>query len=171
MYDYTGNNWSHRNSSKASKEKCWNRPGKHSTDLLQKTALLETSHIIGKVLKSEPWSLNWGNHRWFKRRWAKKKKSVTRKNNKNNLIHNNTNTTRFLWLIVSIVGKHIIKQNRFSVSVPISLQTESTVGDNLAGNCRVFWSTSSKIKSLCLGVRARTSVVSKRKGQNLSPRV
>jgi len=28
-------------------------PGKHSIDLLQKTAVLDTSHIIGKVLQSE----------------------------------------------------------------------------------------------------------------------
>jgi hypothetical protein len=28
-------------------------PGKHSIDLLQKTAILETSHIIQEVLQSE----------------------------------------------------------------------------------------------------------------------
>ena len=30
-------------------------PGKHSVDSLQKTAVLETSHIIRKVLQSERW--------------------------------------------------------------------------------------------------------------------
>jgi len=32
-------------------------PGKHSTDSLQKTAILGTSHIIRKVLQCETWSL------------------------------------------------------------------------------------------------------------------
>jgi hypothetical protein len=37
MYDYTGNNWSHRN----------------SIDSLQETSILGTSHIIRKVLQCE----------------------------------------------------------------------------------------------------------------------
>jgi hypothetical protein len=42
-------------------------PGKHSTDSLQKTAILVISHIIRKVLQCETGSLSGGNHRWFKR--------------------------------------------------------------------------------------------------------
>jgi hypothetical protein len=53
MYDYTGNNWSHRNSNKRSKETFVAIPGKHSIDSLQKTAVLVTSHVIRKVVQSE----------------------------------------------------------------------------------------------------------------------
>jgi len=53
MYDYTSNNWSHWNSNKKLKEKFGRYTGKHSTDSLQKTAILGTSHIIRKVLQCE----------------------------------------------------------------------------------------------------------------------
>ena len=53
-------------------------PGKHSVDSVQKTAVLGTSHIIRKVLQSETGSLSGGDHRWFKRRSAREKRSVTR---------------------------------------------------------------------------------------------
>jgi len=48
-------------------------PGKHSIDSLQKTATLETSHIIRKVLQCETGSLSGGDHRWFKRSTGKKR--------------------------------------------------------------------------------------------------
>jgi hypothetical protein len=51
-------------------------PGKHSTDSLQKTAVLGTSHIIRKVLQCETGSLSGGDNRWF-RRSARKKRTVT----------------------------------------------------------------------------------------------
>ena len=51
MYDYTGNNWSHWNSNE--KLNLEAIPGRHSTDSLQKTAILGTSHIIRKVLQCE----------------------------------------------------------------------------------------------------------------------
>jgi hypothetical protein len=47
-------------------------PGKHSTDSLQKTAVLGTSHIIRKVLQSETFSLSGGVHHWFKRKSTRK---------------------------------------------------------------------------------------------------
>ena len=50
MYDYTSNNWSHWNSNEKNLEAV---PGKHSTDSLQKTAILGTSYIIRKVLQCE----------------------------------------------------------------------------------------------------------------------
>jgi hypothetical protein len=53
MYDYTGNNWSHRNSKKRFKKNSEAIPGEHSTDSLQKTTVLGTSHIIRTVLQSE----------------------------------------------------------------------------------------------------------------------
>ena len=53
MYDYTGNNWSHWNSNKRLKKNLESIQGKRSIDLLQKTAILETSHIIWRVLQSE----------------------------------------------------------------------------------------------------------------------
>ena len=40
-------------------------PGRHLIDLLQKTAILGTSHIISKVLQSETGSLSSGDRRWF----------------------------------------------------------------------------------------------------------
>jgi hypothetical protein len=61
-------------------------PGKHSTDALQETAVLVTSHIIRKLQHSETWSLSGGNHRWFVRS-TRKKRPVTRDDNNN--INNN----------------------------------------------------------------------------------
>ena len=52
-------------------------PGKHSIDLLQKTAVLGTSHIIRKVLQCESRGLSGGDHRCFKRSTGKKR-PVTR---------------------------------------------------------------------------------------------
>jgi len=52
-YDYTSNNWSHWNSNVKLNEKLEAIPGKHSTDSLQKTTILGTSHIIRKVLQCE----------------------------------------------------------------------------------------------------------------------
>jgi hypothetical protein len=49
MYDYIGNHRSHRNSGKSLEAV----PGKRAVDSLQKTAVLETSHALQKVLQSE----------------------------------------------------------------------------------------------------------------------
>jgi hypothetical protein len=57
--------------------------GKRSIDSVQKTAVLGTSHIIRKVVQSENWSLNGGDHRWFK---STSKKSPVTRDNKNNII-------------------------------------------------------------------------------------
>jgi hypothetical protein len=51
MYGHTGNEWGYRNSNKRFKENLEAIPLKHSTDSLQKTAVLGTSHIIRKVLQ------------------------------------------------------------------------------------------------------------------------
>ena len=51
--------------------------GKHSTDSLQKTAILGTSHIIRKVLQCDAWSVSGGDHCWFNRSTGKKR-PVTR---------------------------------------------------------------------------------------------
>ena len=53
VYDYAGNNWSHRNGKKKFQESFKAVPGKHSIDSLQKTAVLGTSYIIQKALQSE----------------------------------------------------------------------------------------------------------------------
>jgi hypothetical protein len=55
MYDYNGNNWSHRNSNKRFKEKFGNHARKTFNRFTTKTALLGTSHVICKVLQSETW--------------------------------------------------------------------------------------------------------------------
>jgi hypothetical protein len=55
-------------------------PGKHSTDSLQKTAILGTSHIIRKVLQC----VDFGGRRIIKRkikRRTRKKRPVTRDDN------------------------------------------------------------------------------------------
>jgi hypothetical protein len=72
-------------------------PGKYSIDsLLQKTAVLGTSHIIQKVLQCGTGSLSGGDHSWFKRStWEKR--HLTRddddddNNNNNNSSNNNNN--------------------------------------------------------------------------------
>jgi hypothetical protein len=68
MYDYTSNNWSQRTVTKGLKKNFEAIPRKYSTDSLQKTATLGTSHIVQKVLQSETSSLTSGGHHWFKRR-------------------------------------------------------------------------------------------------------
>jgi len=67
MYDYSGNNWRQWNSNKSLKKNLEALPGKHSIDTLQKTAILETSHIIRNVQQSEARSVSGGDHRWFRR--------------------------------------------------------------------------------------------------------
>jgi hypothetical protein len=52
-------------------------PAKCSINSLQKTAVLETSHIMQKVLQSETCSLSGGNHCWFKGRSTREKRTVT----------------------------------------------------------------------------------------------
>jgi hypothetical protein len=47
-------------------------PGKHSIDSLQQTAVLETSHIVRKVLQCETLKPERWGHRWFKRSTGKK---------------------------------------------------------------------------------------------------
>ena len=54
-------------------------PGKHSTDSLQKAAVLGTSHIIRKVLRYDTRSQSGGDRRWFKRS-TRGKRPVTRNN-------------------------------------------------------------------------------------------
>jgi len=62
-------------------------PGKHSVHSLQKAAILETSHVIRKVLQCETGNLSGEDSRSFKRRSAREKRSATRHNSNNN---NNT---------------------------------------------------------------------------------
>jgi len=67
MYDYTGNNWGHRNSNKSFKKDLETVPRKHSLESLKKTAVHGTSHIIRNVPQSETSSLSGGDHCWFRR--------------------------------------------------------------------------------------------------------
>jgi hypothetical protein len=53
-------------------------PGKHSTDSLQKTAILGTSRTIRKVLQSETESLSGEDHSWLKKRNTGKESPVTK---------------------------------------------------------------------------------------------
>ena len=67
--------------------------GRHSTDSLQKTAVLGTAHIhvIRKVLQCETGNLSGGDRCCFDRRSARKERLVTRFNNSNN---NNNNKAK-----------------------------------------------------------------------------
>jgi hypothetical protein len=66
-------------------------PRKRSIDSLQKTAILETSHIIPKVLQCENCSLSGGDHCWFKR-ITRKSRPVTRDDN-----NSNNNNNYYYW--------------------------------------------------------------------------
>jgi hypothetical protein len=79
-------------------------------------------------------------HEWVESRLVPEEKSQEEKacymkDQQEQHNNNNTNTTRFLCLIISICDKHIVKQYRFSINIPISLQTESAIGGRLAENC------------------------------------
>jgi hypothetical protein len=76
MYDYNGNNWRQWNSNKSLKKNLEALPRKPSIDSLQRTAILETSHIIRKVQQSETRSVIGGDHCWFRRN-TREKPSVT----------------------------------------------------------------------------------------------
>ena len=53
MYDYTSNNWNHRNSKEKLKEKSISCTRKTFDRIITKDAILRTSHIIRKVLQCE----------------------------------------------------------------------------------------------------------------------
>jgi len=59
-------------------------PGKHSVVLLQKTAILGTSHITRKVQQCDTGNLSSGDHCFF--RSTRKKRPVTRDDDDNNKI-------------------------------------------------------------------------------------
>jgi hypothetical protein len=53
MYDYTGYKLRHWNSNETMRKTLEAIPGKYSIDSLQQTAVLETPHLIRKVLQCE----------------------------------------------------------------------------------------------------------------------
>jgi hypothetical protein len=54
VYDFAGNNWSHRNNNKRFKEKCGNNTGKTFNRFASKDSCTwNISHVILKVLQSE----------------------------------------------------------------------------------------------------------------------
>ena len=65
MCDHTSSIRSHRKSNRRFKGKFEAIIIKHSTDSLQKTVILGTSHIMRKVLQCETGRLSGGDHRWF----------------------------------------------------------------------------------------------------------
>ena len=82
MYDYTGNNWSHRNSNKRFKGKV----GSHNKRTFNRFSTKDSctwnvKHIIRKVLKFDTRSQSGGDSRWFKRRSARDKRLVKRQPN------------------------------------------------------------------------------------------
>jgi hypothetical protein len=87
IHNCTSDKWSHWNSNEKLKEKFGSCTRKIFDRLLQKTAILGTSHIIRKVLQCETGSLSGGDHRWFKRS-AGKERPVTRDSH---IVYNNNN--------------------------------------------------------------------------------
>jgi hypothetical protein len=68
-------------------------PGKHSINSLQQTTVLETSHIIRKVLQCETLSLSGGGTSWFNSS-TRKKRLVTGDNNNVDDNNNNNNNNK-----------------------------------------------------------------------------
>jgi hypothetical protein len=83
MYGYTGYNWNHRNITEGLRKHLEAIQGKHSADSLKQRAVLGTSHIIWKVLRTATCSLSGGGQLWFKR-CTGEKRPVTRDNKNNN---------------------------------------------------------------------------------------
>jgi len=75
-------------------------PGKRSVDSLQKTAILETSHIIRKVLQCETGSLSGGGSPLVQEKYEEEK-SCDRGNDENNNINNN-NDNIIIIIIINI---------------------------------------------------------------------
>jgi hypothetical protein len=74
-------------------------PGKLSTDSLQKTAFVGTSHIICKYCSLKLESLSGGDHRWFRRKY-RGEKACDNNNNNNTII-----------IIIIIIQKTAIMDN------------------------------------------------------------
>jgi hypothetical protein len=72
MHVYTSNNWSHWGCNEKLKEKFGNYTRKTFDRFTTATAVLETSHIIRKVLQCGTGSLSGGGHRWVKGGTGKK---------------------------------------------------------------------------------------------------
>jgi len=95
-------------------------PGKYSIDSLQKTAILGTSHIIGKVLQCEGWSPSVGDHPSFTRSTGKKR-PVTRDDNNNNNSNNNLclyfTRNNFIrpWINCVVDKAYMTRQGRVSI--------------------------------------------------------
>ena len=66
IYDYTSNNWRHRNSNKSFEEKFGNSTTTAINIFTKKKAMFLTSVIVWKVLQSATWSLSGSYRRWFK---------------------------------------------------------------------------------------------------------
>jgi hypothetical protein len=94
-------------------------PRKHSTDSLQKTAILGTSHIIRKVMQCEVLSPSGGDQRWFKR-ISRKKRHVTRDDVNNNNNNNNNTSLIFMSKFSSPSGNfflHIVSYTTVQLSI------------------------------------------------------
>jgi len=91
-------------------------PGKSSIDSLQKTAILETSHTIRKVLQCEAWSLSGGDHRWFKGSTGEKR-LVTRDIHINNNNNNNNNTFWRTRILIMLFAEYS-NRNKKPLNIP-----------------------------------------------------
>ena len=65
MYDCTGHNCSQWNDKNSFVVRSGSRAGTHSTDPLQKSAVLRTSHITRKILQSERRGLAWAQQKLY----------------------------------------------------------------------------------------------------------
>jgi hypothetical protein len=109
MYDQTSNKWSHRNSNIFKMKSLEATPGEHSTDALQATVILGTSHIIRKILQSAIRSLSHRDTPLFQEEKYQVEKSC-HKNNETVIIH--LQTTRMLQKMaernISMWGNNVV---------------------------------------------------------------
>jgi hypothetical protein len=112
-------NYTLNNSLLASERKKQKRPkykyntGKHSLGSIQKTAIMESSHIIRKVLQTETSALWGGDSRWFGEGKYYGEEACDRVPKNNNDIDNNNNVTKN-WYRFSVYEK--VKKRKWPVT-------------------------------------------------------
>jgi hypothetical protein len=68
IYDFTGNNWSYRDTNGSFEEKFRSHTRKTFDRFSTKTAMLGATFTIREVLQSETRNVSGGDHRWLNRR-------------------------------------------------------------------------------------------------------
>ena len=107
-------------------------PGKHSTDSLQKTAILRTSHVIRKALQSETWSLSGGDHLWLKEKYQAEKTCAKRQQQQHNNNNNNNNNNN-IKLTSTVCTRRVV-----AIFQDTHCEHRSTRKSNPVSSCRLL---------------------------------